>query len=184
MEPRLPELLGPGSDEKHCAVCGIVKPRTAFYFHKDATTDDGWNPKCKECRQKSRAVKENREIATNIAKVQENLLRNIAAGGGKESMPDIVSGGETMLDAFGGMTGLAQKMAADYEAAAIGTAGRTKLLLGALQFIAKAMEQRQPVDVSSLSTEDLRHALKDALGDEYRRLTSESEDGPPVVVAE
>jgi hypothetical protein len=173
MATPLPEIIGPGDSEKICAVCAIMKPASAFYFHKDPTTDDGWCPKCKECRKKDRQEERNKEVSVNLTRLQAQLLSRISNCEGRQSLCDLESGGEVMLEAFGGITGLAQKMAQDYEASPIGTHGRTKLLLGALQFVSKAMEQRQSIKVDTMDDETLKAALKDALGDEYQRITSQ-----------
>lgn len=175
-----PELLGVPKGEKHCAVCGEVKPATAFYFHRDPHADDGWNPKCKKCRKKYRKEQVNKEIAANITKVQTNILAEIASGSSRAAMCDLLSAGETVLDAFGGMDGLAAKLAADYEASEVGSASRTKLLLGVTALVMKAAEQAKPVDVKTMDTDTVQRLLKSALGDDYKRLTDESEDSPPV----
>lgn len=175
MEPLQPELIGPGSGQKICAACGVMKPKTAFYFQKDASTDDGWCPKCKQCRNEFKKQQKNREIDKNISKLQLNLLERVANGQGRKAIPDLESGGEIILEAFGGIEGLAQKLAMDYECSPLGTAGRTKILLGALQFVAKAMEQRPSIKVEAMDEETLKAALKDALGSDYERLTDESE---------
>lgn len=173
-------VKGPGAGEKHCAACGTVKPATAFYFHSDKTTSDGWCPVCKECRKKDRQDKRNKEVAQNMADLGLKMLKGIEQGKFRAPMCDVVSGGEIILQAFGGIEGLAQKLAHDYESSGVGTAGRTKLLLGALAFIAKGMEQQQPVDLGTLSDDELKVALKKALGDDYRRVTDESEDSSSV----
>lgn len=176
-----PELIGPGdSSQKICAVCGVVKPATAFYFQKDVTTDDGWCAKCKECRNKYKRELDNREIAANLTKLQANALASISEGGGRQVMCDLVTGGEVVLQAFGGIEGFAQKLAADYEGMPIGTHGRTKILLGALQFVQKAMEKQQPVRLDQMDESQLREELKRALGEDCRRITDESEDSSPV----
>lgn len=177
----IPELMGPGDGEKRCAVCGEVKPKTGFYFSRDSHQDDGWNPQCKECRKKYRLEQRNREIATNLKQVQANLLKEIADGHGRKGMVDLQTGAEVVLEAFGGIEGLAQKLATDYEASPIGTASRTKILLGVVALTTKAMEASQPVDVSSLPIETIQRLLKDTLGDEYRRIADQSEDSSPLV---
>lgn len=184
MEPLEPVVLGPGESQKICATCAVMKPATGFYFHKDSTLDDGWCPVCKECRKADRQVKRNAEISTELKHIELGLLKQIANGGGRAVMCDLVSGGEVVLQAFGGIEGLAQKLAADYEGMPIGTAGRTKILLGALQFVSKAMEQQQPYDLQSMDEDELRQKLKKALGDDIRRITDEPEDRPTVGDAE
>lgn len=180
MAALLPEIVGPGDSEKICATCGVMKPKTAFYFQKDASTDDGWCPKCKECRNKFKQEQRNKEIASHLQKIEMGMLKTIADGGGRQPMCDVVSGGEIVLQAFGGIEGLAQKLAADYEGMPIGTAGRTKILLGALQFVAKAMEQQKPMHLEEMSEDELKSALRKALGNEYRGITDESEDSASV----
>lgn len=177
MDPLQPELIGPGDrSQKMCATCNVVQPANPFYFQRDASTDDGWCAKCKVCRNKYKQEIDNRKIAADIATIQHNLLANIANGGGRAVMCDLVSGGEVFLQAFGGIEGLAQKFAADYESMPLGSFGRTKVLLGILQFVQKAMEQQQPVRLEDMDEGQLREELKRVLGDECRRITDQPED--------
>jgi hypothetical protein len=171
-------IPGPSGGAKTCAVCGIPKPATGFYYHKDKHSYDGWCPKCKECRLKDRRTKRNKEIKRHVDQVELDLLRKIGNGEVRVPMCDVISGGEIVLAAFGGMEGLAMKLASDYEAADIGSAGRTKLLLGALMFVSKGMEKQSPVDLGAMSDEELMEQLDKYM--KHGRITQEPENPGPV----
>lgn len=174
------EVLQPHSGEKQCCTCGIWKPLTGFYFQKDRHADDGWCPKCKECRKKYREQERNKEIAKKVRTIEHGILKKIASGQGRQPLCDLVTGSETILDAFGGIEGFAEKLALDYEATTAGTPARVKLLMGALAFVAKGMEKREPVELGGMSDEELQVLLAKALGSEQGRLTDESEDSTAV----
>lgn len=179
MSDGVAELLPAPGGAKMCCVCGIFKPATNFYYHKDPYSSDGWCPKCKECRKKDRQKDLTDKVAKNIEQIETGLLKHIAAGNIRAPMCDVVSGGEMVLQAFGGMEGLAMKLAADYESSQIGSAARTKLLLGALMFVAKGMEKQQPIDFGTMSDEELQESLAKALG-MHGRITEEPEAPRPV----
>jgi hypothetical protein len=71
------EVLGPHSGEKQCCTCGIWKPLTGFYYQRDQNADDGWCPKCKECRRKYREEQRNKEIAKKITKIETGLFETV-----------------------------------------------------------------------------------------------------------
>lgn len=178
-----PEIVSNASGgSKTCSVCMTDKPATAFYFHRDKSSYDGWCPVCKECRKEARQKKVNSAVAKNLQDLGLETLKNIRTGKIRAPMCDVVSGGEIILQAFGGIEGLAAKLAADYESSDVGSASRTKLLLGALMFVAKGMEMQQPMDLSHMSDEDLKRALEKAIGvtSDDRRITEEPENNPSV----
>ncbi len=171
-----PELLGVPKGEKHCAVCGEVKPATAFYFDKDSHSDDGWNPKCKDCRREYRQKEENKKIAAVVQQAQIDLLAKIANGEGREPLCDVVSGSEVILEAFGGIQGLAQHLVETFESCKPGTPGKVKVLQSVLQFVSKGMEKQQSVELGNLSDAELELEWQKRIGTNDRRLTSEPQN--------
>lgn len=181
--PEKIEVRGPEKGVKICANASCPDgrlPATRFYFHADQYAPDGLYPICKQCRDRSDQAIKNRKIAKAIVGSEQKLMSMVKSGDFHEMLCDVVSGAETVLKAFGGMEGLAEKLATDYEASPVGTPSRTKLLLGVLSFVAKGMEAQEPVNVSMLGDDELKTRLIEALGDGPRRTTDESEDHPPV----
>lgn len=179
--PSMVEIRGPEDGVKICCTCGDRLPATKFYFHGDKNSPDGFYPQCKQCRAKARKDQENRKIGSVLAGGEQKLIRALHTGDLRQLLPDITSGSEIILEAFGGIEGLAQKLALDYEAAVPGTPVRAKLLLGVLGFVTKGMEAQEPVNVSTLTDAELREKLLQAFSDDgQRRLTAESEDQSPV----
>lgn len=174
---------------KVCARCGTPKPKTGFYYSRDDEAFDGWYPVCKECRKQTRrkkkskeVAKKNQEIAKNVAVIRNKLVNQIIAGKHKAALCNLSDAGEELLNAFGGLQNFMAAWADDYNNAPAGTAGKAKLLLGAAQFLLKTIEDRQPIDVGTLDDNTLRAALKEALGEDYDRITETSEDGETLEV--
>lgn len=168
--------------EKHCATCGEVKPATAFYFDKDPYADDGLMQKCKQCRREHQQNEENKQIAAKLGMVRDDLLAKIASGQGREPLCDVVSGSEVVLQAFGGIEGLAQHLITTFEQAKAGAPGKVKVLQSVLQFVSKGMEKQQSLDLGGLTDDELELEWQRRING--RRLTSEPQNPAPMGDAE
>lgn len=58
-----------GTTERRCGGCGVFKPRTAEYFHRNARKPDGLQAHCKACQREACRPKARDQWGRVVAKM-------------------------------------------------------------------------------------------------------------------
>lgn len=156
------------ADMARCAgPCNQVLPLTAGHFHRDSTTDTGFNRLCKKCRSEERRVEEGRIVLEAIQKLEERglaIMEQESAEPGAAGCPHAATTFEDILTCFGGSVGFAKQVYGQYLMCKPGSSGRTKLLMQLMSIQMKLTDAgHSSIPTDQMTDDQLIERLESAL---------------------
>lgn len=155
-----------------CRDCGIEKPLTEDFWHKDRNRECGFRTACKICVNKSTAIQADERTQTTLTTIERNgieILNKICempCQSGKR-LPHIADVFQASMNVFGGVDGFARQVGATYFAAKPGSQTRQRILDSITRWGVKASEMGMiERDLALVPTEDIERLLNERMREE------------------
>ena len=146
---------------QQCLECGIEKPLTTEFWHKDSGRASGMRTRCKECVRKLDRATKDHVLSACLARLEMqalDLLNNLADPNKPVSNKTyhVAELYERITFYFGGADGFARQVAATYFSAVPGSQIRQRILGDVGRMAAKVSDMGAVErDLRHVSTEDL-----------------------------
>lgn len=158
-----------------CRKCGIEKPLTGEFFHKDSNRECGLRTACKVCVNEQGHEDSERAMKKTLARIESmgvELLDKMCQGPtvpGKR-IPHIAEMFQATTNLFGGVEGYARQVVGTYFAASPGSQVRQRILDSVARWGVKASEMGMVErDLKHVSTEDIDRLLRERQQEEVQR---------------
>lgn len=157
-----------------CRVCGIEKPLTDEFWHRDSNRECGLRTACKVCVNEKNHADSQKALQLTLGRLETmgmELLDKMCQGPtvpGKR-IPHIADMFQATTNLFGGVEGYARQVVGTYFAANPGSQVRQRILDSVARWGVKASEMGMiERDLAGISTEDIERMLRERQQEEVR----------------
>lgn len=180
-----------------CRDCGIEKPLTEEFWHKDSSRESGLRTACKVCVNNKHHVGTQLGIQQTLARIENNAIAlldkicEMPCEAGKR-LPHVADAYQASMNVFGGVDGFARQVGSTYFGAKPGSTTRQKILDSIMRWGIKASEMGMiERDLALVPTEDIERLLNERMKEEAMRalpaileMSKQDEPGLPSPLAD
>lgn len=158
-----------------CRDCGIEKPLTEEFWHKDRNRECGLRTACKVCVNETKHADSEKALQVTLARIEQmglDLLDKMcqAPTVPGRRIPHIAEVAQCTINLFGGAEGFSRQVVGTYFAAKPGSQVRQRILDSVARWDMKACEMGMiERDLKHMTTEDIDRLLRERQQEEMQR---------------